>query len=271
MPVAPLNADKDSVLLVQLTDSHLFAEASGRLLGMDTTESLRRVVERVLDEQPCVDLMLATGDLSQDGSIASYERFRTLCEPIQAPARWCPGNHDELASMQEVAQDGELMAPILDIGTWRVVMLDTLVPGSVFGMLRREQLELLERTLQEAPQRHHLICLHHHPVTIGSRWMDAIGLHNREALFEIVDRYPNVRALLWGHIHQEFDDWRDDVRLLASPSTGVQFTAGSESFQVDRLAPGYRWLRLHADGQLETGVSRVEGVDFGVDYSVKGY
>ena len=150
-------------------------------------------------------------------------------------------------------------------------MLDTLVPGSVYGMLRSEQLELLEHALQEAPDRHHLICLHHHPVAIGSRWMDKIGLHNREALFEIVDRYSCVRALLWGHIHQEFDSWRDDVRLLASPSTGVQFTAGSESFQVDRLAPGYRWLRLHADGQLETGVSRVEGVDFGVDYSVKGY
>ena len=271
MPVEPLNADQDAVLLVQLTDSHLFAEADGRLLGMETAEGLRRVVERVLAEQPHVDMVLATGDLSQDGSAASYERFRTLCEPIPAPARWCPGNHDELAAMQRVAQGSELMAPVTDIGAWRVVMLDTLVPGSVFGMLRDEQLELLERALQDAPERHHLICLHHHPVTIGSRWMDQIGLHNRDALFEVVDRYPNVRALLWGHIHQEFDDRRNGVRLLASPSTGVQFTAGSENFQVDRLAPGYRWLRLHADGQLETGVSRVEGVDFGVDYSIEGY
>lgn len=271
MPVAPLNADKDSVLLVQLTDSHLFAEAGGKLLGMDTAEGLRRVVERVLDEQSCVDLILATGDLSQDGSVASYKRFRTLCEPIPSPARWCPGNHDELASMQQVAQGSELMTPIVDIGAWRVVMLDTLVSGSVFGMLRSDQLELLERALQEAPGRHHLICLHHHPVSIGSHWMDKIGLHNSEALFEVIDRYSNVRALLWGHIHQEFDDWRNGVRLLASPSTGVQFAAGSEKFKVDRLAPGYRWLRLHADGQLETGVSRVEGVDFGVDYSVEGY
>ena len=271
MPVAPLNAEKDAVLLVQLTDSHLFAEASGRLLGMDTADSLRHVVERVLDEQPRVDMILATGDLSQDGSVASYERFRNLCEPIPAPARWCPGNHDELAAMRQVAQDGELMTPTLDIGAWRVVMLDTLVPGSVFGMLRDDQLELLERALQEAPDRHHLICLHHHPVNIGSRWMDTIGLHNREALFEVIDRHSCVRALLWGHIHQEFDGWRNGVRLLASPSTGVQFAAGSEKFQVDRLAPGYRWLRLHADGELETGVSRVEGVDFGVDYSVEGY
>lgn len=271
MPVAPLHAEKDSVLLVQLTDSHLFAEASGRLLGMDTADSLQYVVDRVLAEQPRVDMILATGDLSQDGSVESYERFRSLCQVIPAPARWCPGNHDELAAMQQVAQGSELMTPILDIGAWRVVMLDTLVPGSVFGLLGDDQLELLEQALREAPDRHHLICLHHHPVSIGSDWMDAIGLRNREALFEIIDRHSAVRAVLWGHIHQAFDDWRNGVRLLASPSTGVQFAVGSRKFQVDRLAPGYRWLRLHADGELETGVSRVEGVDFGVDYSVQGY
>lgn len=258
-------------MLVQLTDSHLFADSDGKLLGMDTAASLQYVIERVLDEQPRVDLILATGDLSQDGSLASYERFRSLCLQIDAPARWCPGNHDERHSMLEATQGTDLMAPIIDIGNWRVVMLDTLVPGSVFGVLAEDQLQLLERALEEAPQRHHLVCLHHHPVSIGSRWMDSIGLHNREALYEVIDRFPCVRALLWGHIHQEFDEWRNDVRLLASPSTGVQFKPRSERFQVDRLAPGYRWLRLHDDGRLETGISRVTGIDFEVDYDVRGY
>ncbi|MEK0361123.1 MULTISPECIES: 3',5'-cyclic-AMP phosphodiesterase [Pseudomonadaceae] len=267
---APL-IEKDSVLLVQLTDSHLFAEAGGKLLGMDTGESLQRVVDLVLAEQPCVDLILATGDLSQDGSLASYQRFRQLSERIDAPARWCPGNHDELPAMQEAARGSEMMAPVLDVGAWRVIMLDTLVPGSVFGMLRDDQLELLERTLQDAPQRHHLVCLHHHPVTIGSRWMDSIGLRNRDALFAVLDRFPCVQAVLWGHIHQEFDDQRGDIRLLATPSTGVQFAPGSEEFQVDTLAPGYRWLRLHDDGRLDTGVSRVVGMTFKVDHSIKGY
>lgn len=271
MAAAPFTAEKDSVLLVQLTDSHLFAEADGKLLGMGTAESLQRVVDLVLEEQPNVDLVLATGDLSQDGSRASYERFRTLSERITAPARWCPGNHDELDAMQQTAGGSALMEPVVDIGAWRVVMLDTLVPGSVFGMLHDEQLGLLERTLQQEPERPHLICLHHHPVSIGSRWMDSIGLHNREALFEVLDRFSCVKALLWGHIHQAFDSERRGVRLLATPSTGVQFAPGSEDFQVDTLAPGYRWLRLYADGTLETAVSRVVGIDFVVDYSVKGY
>jgi Icc protein len=51
----------------------------------------------------------------------------------------------------------------------------------------------------------------------------------------------------------------------------VQFTPGSEEFQVSSEAPGYRWLRLHADGKLETGVSRVSDIDFVIDYTIKGY
>jgi Icc protein len=271
LPSLPIPSADSSVLLVQLSDSHLFAEANGKLLGMDTCDSLQRVIEQVQQEQPQIDLILATGDLSQDGSVASYERFRQLTAAIGAPCRWLAGNHDETPPMQAVCKDSELLQPVIDLGTWRIIMLDSSIPGAVPGFLADSQLELLQRALAEAPQRHHLICLHHHPVAIGCKWMDPIGLRNPDALFAILDRHPQARAVLWGHIHQEFDQPRGNLRLLASPSTCVQFAPGSEEFQVGSEAPGYRWLRLHADGTLDTGISRVTGIHFEVDYSVKGY
>ncbi|MDM8348446.1 3',5'-cyclic-AMP phosphodiesterase [Pseudomonas sp. sp1636] len=271
MPSAPNSAADSPVLLVQLSDSHLFAEAAGKLLGMDTQDSLQQVLDRVLQEQPQIDLMLATGDLSQDGSQASYERFRQMTAALAAPARWFPGNHDDVPAMQAACADSDLLEPVIDLGNWRIILLDSSIPGAVPGYLDQQQLALLERALGEAPERHHLICLHHHPVSIGCRWMEPIGLRNPEALFAVLERFSQVRALLWGHIHQEFDRQREAVRLLASPSTCVQFAPGSEEFQVDTTAPGYRWLRLYADGRLDTGVSRVTGIEFEVDYTVKGY
>ncbi|HEX5843322.1 MAG TPA: 3',5'-cyclic-AMP phosphodiesterase [Pseudomonas sp.] len=274
MPSAPTVTTEvvdSSVLLVQLSDSHLFAEAAGKLLGMDTQDSLQRVIERVLQEQPQIDLMLASGDLSQDGSQASYQRFRDMTAVIAAPARWFPGNHDDVPAMQAACAGSDLLEPIVDLGNWRITLLDSSIPGAVPGYLADDQLALLERALSEAPERHHLICLHHHPISIGCRWMEPIGLRNPEALFAVLQRFRNVRALLWGHIHQELDQQRDGLRLLASPSTCVQFAPGSEEFQVDSTAPGYRWLRLFDDGRLETGVSRVTGIKFDIDYSVKGY
>ncbi|MCP2055418.1 UNVERIFIED_ORG: Icc protein [Pseudomonas fluorescens] len=268
--VSTVNPDAPA-LLVQLSDSHLFAEADGSLLGMNTHDSLQRVIGLVREQQPQIDLVLATGDLSQDGSLESYQQFRDLTGQIDAPARWIPGNHDEPQVMAHAAVHSDLLEPVVDIGHWRVTLLDSAVPGSVPGYLQDQQLQLLAQALSEAPSRHHLVCFHHHPVSIGCAWMEPIGLRNPEALFAVLDRFPQVKAVLWGHVHQEIDRERNGVRLLASPSTCIQFAPGSEDFKVSEQAPGYRWLRLHADGRLETGVERVKDFAFTVDYGSNGY
>ena len=269
MPSA--SSHSSSVVVVQLTDSHLFGNAEACLMGMNTRVSLMATVDLVLSEQPQIDLVIASGDLSQDGSVESYQAFRELSERIVAPKRWLPGNHDELPQMAFAAQKSDFLDPVIDVGNWRMTLLDSAVPGSVPGYLEDKQLQLLAQALSEAPDRHHLICLHHHPVPIGCAWMEPIGLKNPDALFAVLDRFPQVRAVLWGHVHQEIDQARNGVRLLASPSTCIQFVPGSDDFKVDTTAPGYRWLRLHDDGTLETGVSRVHAVDFAIDPNGGGY
>ncbi len=270
MPTQPTASD--SVLVVQLSDSHLFAEEGGRLLGMDTADSLTQVVRLVGEEQPAIDLVLATGDLSQDGSVESYQRFREITASIAAPARWFPGNHDELGPMREAAADTDLLDPVIDLGAWRVILLDSTIPGAVPGQMTVEQIHLLERAIQAAPDKHLLISFHHHPVPIGSRWMDRIGIYNPERLFAVLDRpIRRCAACSGATFTRRSTASAATLRLLASPSTCVQFAPGSEDFSVDRPAPGYRWLRLMADGRVETGVSRVTDIEFEVDYSIKGY
>ncbi|HKS14677.1 MAG TPA: 3',5'-cyclic-AMP phosphodiesterase [Pseudomonas sp.] len=259
------------VHVVQLSDSHLFAEAQGSLIGMNTRDSLQRVVALARREQPRVDLLLATGDLSQDGSDASYACFQQLTEPFAAQARWLPGNHDDQAAMARAAEGENLLQSVTDIGQWRVIMLNSQVVGATFGVLDSGQLSGLDQALREAPDRHCLVCLHHQPVPIDCAWMGSIGLRNADALFEVLDACPQVRALLWGHIHQEWDQARGGVRLLASPSTCIQFAPGCEDFTVSEEKPGYRWLRLHADGKIETGVSRVEDYHVRLDFNGPGY
>ncbi len=195
----------DPALLVQFSDSHLFAEADGALLGMNTRDSLQKVIELVRAQQPQIDLILATGDLSQDGTLASYQQFREMTRQIDAPARWIPGNHDEPQIMAQAAVQSALLEPVVDIGNWRVTMLDSAVPGSAPGYLQDEQLQLLARSLSEAPERHHLVCFHHHPVPIGCAWMEPIGLRNPRRFSRCWTVFAQVRAVLWGHVHQEID------------------------------------------------------------------
>lgn len=261
-----------SVLLVQLTDSHLFAEPEGSLMGMRTRDGLEAVIARVREEQADFDGLLVTGDLSQDGSVASYRAFRDLTEGFAVPTRWLPGNHDERPPMEEAARGSSLLDPLLDVGNWRITLLDSSIAGCTAGQLADDQLQLLTRSLESAPDRHHLVCLHHHPVDVGCEWMQTIGLRNADVLLATLDAYAPVKALLWGHVHQAFDHSHHGVRLLASPSTCIQFAPGSADFRLDeQRGPGYRWLRLHDDGRLDTGVSRIDDVDFGIDFSGGGY
>jgi Icc protein len=260
-PPAPIH-------VVQLTDAHLFADPAGTLLGLNTRDSLSHVIAQVRREQPRIDLLLCTGDLSQDGSVASYEAFRELTAVLDVPTRWLPGNHDEARVMAEVAP--ALVRAVTDIGAWRIVMLDSAVAGATHGLLEPAQLAALDAALAGAGERHCLVCCHHQPVDIGCAWIAPIGLRNADELFARL-RLPRVKALLWGHIHQQWDEQRDGLRLLATPSTCIQFAPGSEDFKVSEEQPGYRWLRLHADGRLETGVERARDFVVTLDFDSPGY
>jgi Icc protein len=89
---------------------------------------------------------------------------------------------------------------------------------------------------------------------MGSRWLDRVGLENAPEFLATIDRHPNVRAVVWGHVHQSYDALRKGVRLLATPSTCAQFLALADDFAVDPRPPAYRTLELRADGSLLTEV-----------------
>lgn len=266
-----IQADPHVLELVQLTDTHLFADPQGDLLGLPTLETLQEVVSLIRQQVPRIDALLATGDLSQDGSEASYRHFLHAIQRLDAAhCCWCPGNHDDLSTMAALAQSEQLCRE-LRLGRWRILMLNSAHPGVVYGVLAQEQLVWLEQRLAEAPEDYYVVCLHHPPVPICSQWMDLIGLHNGEVLCQILEGYPQVRALLFGHVHQDVDLWRHSLRLLAAPSTCVQFQSQSPHFQLASLAPGYRHLRLYDDGRLETHIVRLDHFDFSRLSDAGGY
>ncbi|HEY9318235.1 MAG TPA: phosphodiesterase [Achromobacter sp.] len=247
-------------MLVQLTDSHLFGEPDTAMLGVNTDASLRAVLRQIEADGKHPDLLLATGDLSQDGEAASYRRFATILGEAEglarAQIRCLPGNHDQPAVLrQELAQ---WSAPVTDVGAWRVVALDTTVPGSNAGHLPDSQLDLLEAALAEALGRHTLIAMHHNPMQMDSHWHDSMMIDNPQALFKRLARWPQARVLLWGHVHHEFDRRRHNLRMLATPSTCFQFSIRDGKHVVDNMAPGYRWIKLYQDGSMATGVRRVQ-------------
>ena len=259
--------------VVQVSDSHLFSDTEGKLLGLNTQFSLEKVLDLVRSEQPAMDLILATGDLSQDASFNAYVRLNEALSSFDVPIYWIEGNHDKPAPMLKALVDQrDRIGPCsVEVRNWTIVMLDSTIPGEVPGELFDDDLAYLDRALAEAKGDHIMVCLHHHPVPMGCKWLDTQVVASADAFFDVIDRYPKVRVIIWGHVHQEYEGERNGVKMYSVPSTCVQFKPKSDDFAVDKSPPGYRWFDLYPDGRIDTAVSRVEGIEFEIDFSVKGY
>lgn len=254
-PSELLNPATSVVRILHLTDPHLHAQADARMRGVNTYDTFSRVVDSALSGSPQPDAILATGDLVQDETRAGYERFRDSLLPFGIPVYCIPGNHDAPRLMAEVLNDGPFqVGGAADLDGWRIVLLDTRIRGDDGGRLGRRQLRDLEQQLRKHSNAHTLICMHHHPVPMGSRWLDGVALHNPDDFLEIIDRFDQVRGIIWGHVHQASDRRRDGVRLMSTPSTCSQFLPNSDNFAIDQRGPGYRWLELRSNGSIDTEV-----------------
>jgi len=248
---------QDYAELLQITDTHIFADEKERFDDVDTKASLNDVLNLARDNDWPVDALLATGDLVHDARTIAYDRLLEVFTSIKEPVFCLPGNHDSPTLMQQLFNTQNVhTSKSIEIGSWLIIMLDTFLLNTHAGQLQQQELDLLDALLDENLDKHVLVCLHHPPVEIGSDWMDGMRLNNPEDFFEVLDKY-NVKVVIWGHIHQEFKSRRNGVHLMASPSTCVQFMPESDEYCKDVRSAGYRYLKLHNSGDIETHIRRL--------------
>ncbi|PHM28996.1 3',5'-cyclic-AMP phosphodiesterase [Xenorhabdus budapestensis] len=263
--------------ILQITDMHLFANKGNSLLGVNTYCSYHAVLDAILEQNLDIDLVVATGDLVQDQTIGAYQHFVEGVARLSAPCVWLPGNHDYQPAMVDVlAAAGLPLSKQIFIGQhWQLIMLDSQVQGVPYGELTDYQLEWMTKCLDEHSDRYAIVMLHHHPVPSGCTWLDQHCLRNAPALAEFLKDKPQVKTMLCGHIHQELDDMWNGIRVMATPSTCVQFKPHCTNFMLDTVAPGWRYLELSVTGEgeakLQTQLHRLKSNEFCPDLDSDGY
>lgn len=234
--------------ILHLSDTHLFGDDARHYGVIDTAANLRRALEHVADEQ--LDLIVCTGDVSEDGSVASYQLALQHLEPW-AQARgarlvFAAGNHDERAAFREVlgaGQPGAAAAPFEPNGTggqltdtpiasvasvngWRTIVLDSSVPGAGYGALDPAQLDFLADALATPAEHGSVLVMHHPPVAAQTDLLQALALDDAAAaaLWNVLSG-TDVRAILCGHYHLPIVETVDGITVVVAP--GVANLAGT--------------------------------------------
>lgn len=245
------------LLVAQITDTHLLANPEDSYKGFPTVKSFQAILARIQQLTPQPDVILLTGDLAQDDTPEAYQNLYQGLSPLGIPCYWIPGNHDQFWVPEILNQSPISDLKSFQLGGWQFILLDSSVPGCVWGEINAENLALLETQLQQNPSLPTLIALHHPPISIDCPSMDRIGLQNSEILLELVDKYLQIRLVIFGHIHQEFDQERNGVYYFGTPSTCSQFLPKASEFIFDDRPPGFRLFYLYPDGTWTTQVERV--------------
>ncbi|WP_051389048.1 metallophosphoesterase [Arthrobacter sp. 35W] len=212
----------DALRILHLSDTHLLG-GGGRHSGVvDTVSAYAGALAR-FDAIGPLDLVVVSGDVSDDGSESSYRTVRGLTEAFAgrhgAVAVYAMGNHDEPEGFRAVLGCGHperaqpyasggspgAIAGISVVRGWRVVTLDSSVPGRTHGHLDAAQLDWLRAMLAVDAPHGTVVVVHHPPVPPATPLHQGIGLLNPGALAAALAG-TDAAVVLSGHYHHHLVD-----------------------------------------------------------------
>ena len=243
------------MLVAQITDLHLgFDPGTPDELNR---QRLDRTLRRLAEMNPRPDLLLATGDIADNGDDGdSYARFKEAIAGLPFPVYPAMGNHDSrgpfLETFPDTLQAGGFIQYAIEGLPVRILVLDTLEVGRHGGGFCEVRAAWLIERLAEEPERPTLIVLHHPPIATGLAWMT----ENPERawvkrLRSIVEAHPNIVAMVAGHVHRPIVTRWAGTMLAVCPATAPQVALDFEP--MDAEAPDNRpmivadqpWFALH--------------------------
>jgi Icc protein len=170
------------------------------------------------------------------------------------PMYFLPGNHDDRNSFFQYLFPQALPMPLMNVvfvhkGV-QFICLDWGAQSKAIAHL--ETLDFLARSLQtDLPS---IILMHHHPVAIGSRWLDYFIADDIDRFWEIVTG-RNVMGIFCGHVHITYDRVIENIPVFGLRSTAFPFALQDEPL-LCLLPPQYRFVTIH-NGVLTTRIFEV--------------
>jgi Icc protein len=257
------------MLIAQITDLHLGFERDNP--GEMNRLRLDQLVRHLSTMDPRPDLLICSGDLTDRGDLASYQRLREALAPLPFPYFLTVGNHDLRGPLREVFPDTPTASGFVQYAIEghpvRIIVIDTLEENRHAGAFGPERARWLDAKLAEQPDKPTLLVLHHPPVVTGIEWMTLVPEETwAPRLTGIVARHKQVVGAICGHVHRPIvAPWAGTI-LRICPSCAPQVTLDLRPMDLEhpddrpliQEEPPAFALHMWTPGGLVTHYGRVE-------------
>mgnify|MGYP000682756583 FL=1 len=210
------------MLIAQVTDCHIGFDPADP--EEDNVQRLRAVLDAIAGGPNQPDLVVLSGDLTNQGAPQSYARLAGILGQYDLPFHLMVGNHDARgafrAAVADVPVHDGFIQYELPLAGLRLIVLDTIEPGRHGGAFCAARAAWLRARLDADPHTPVLIAMHHPPIVSGIDWMDGSGSEAWIARFAaVIAGRSQVRGIIAGHLHRAVHTTVAGVPLTVCPAS----------------------------------------------------
>lgn len=245
---------KHTLKIAQISDTHLFADKNTLHCGANVYRHLVNVLTHIQGvEKP--DVIVFTGDLTQDHTDDSYQRFVEIFLQlnIEIPVHFIAGNHDEHRQLDQYLTGKPFnSSKTITRNAWQILLINS-KSETPSGYVAEQALNELSKNIE--PEKKQLVFMHHHPIDVGY-FIDKHGLKNKAEFWSTIQLFASIQAIACGHVHNDLSIQPEqsgyNIPLFTCPATSIQFDQTADTSACNGQGAGYRIFELGNDGTYIT-------------------
>jgi len=217
------------MLIAQISDTHIAGPGLKTYGIAPMAENLERCIESINTLTMKPDLVLLSGDLTNNLSRTEAIRAASILSELECPYYLIPGNHDDRDVMWEVfggaacpSRVGGFINYVIEGFDLRIIALDSVIQGESGGMVCKTRTDWLRVVLEQGKHQPTILFMHHPPLQFGVPETDQDPFVGADILGEIVAEYTNIERILCGHIHLLAHARWSGTTVTTAPSMGMQ-------------------------------------------------
>lgn len=242
--------------IIQLTDIHLPANEIDILYGINIHSVVYKVAEKISQIED-IDCIIITGDIANKGDYNAYITLDNAFKNINVPIFWLQGNHDFSEVMLQVATKVKIKADkCFTIKNTKFILLqsvmrdeDDLSLNKGRGYLFNYEMIFLKRELEENDFDSCVIALHHPPV-LSNSWTDRRILDNRLEFISLIEKFPKVKVVLYGHQHIAQQTIINKINYICPPPVSYHYNPNGEKFSLLENKQGFGIIIIDNEGNV---------------------